>query len=128
MAKAVEAALLPAVVLESYPKAVISVHVNILQSSAHDTAAAISAASLALVDASVEMRDIVLSVMLRNDDVSVGPVFRCVVAAKTSTQDVSFLDFNGEVDALAMLQIVDGCKAQCTSLRSSVMQEFHQRS
>lgn len=122
--KAVEAALLPAVLLETYPKSVISIHVKILQSSEHDTAAAISAASLALLDASVEMRDIVLGVMLQNDDAALGPVFRCVLATLSALQQVSFMDFTGEVDPVALSQLVAACKAQCGVLRASVLDAF----
>lgn len=124
MSKAVEAALLPAIRLDAYPKSIISIHVNILKSSAHDVAAAISAASLALVDAAVELQDIVLSVTLENQVAELGPSFRCVVAAMSSSQEVSYVDFAGEIDPIALTQLVAGCKAQCASLRASVIDAF----
>lgn len=47
------------VLLDRYPKAVISINVVMLQSSGGELAAAITAVSLALVDAGIEVRDIV---------------------------------------------------------------------
>ena len=52
-------ALFPSVMLEKYQKSVISLHVMILQGCGGELAAAITAGSLALADAAVELRDIV---------------------------------------------------------------------
>jgi exosome complex component MTR3 len=57
---ALSAALVPSVLLERLPKAVIDVHVLILEADGGELAAAVTAASAALVDAGVEVRDAVV--------------------------------------------------------------------
>ncbi|OQR86878.1 exosome complex exonuclease MTR3-like protein [Achlya hypogyna] len=52
-------ALAPAILLEKLPKCQISVHAVVLESDGGDLSAAITCASLALVDAGVEMIDVV---------------------------------------------------------------------
>ena len=55
-------ALLPVVNLKEYPRTAIEVYVNIIQADAGTRCAAISAASLALADAGISMKDMVSSV------------------------------------------------------------------
>lgn len=52
-------ALAPAVMLHKLPKCVVSIYVVVLESDGGELAAAINCASLALVDAAVEMYDVV---------------------------------------------------------------------
>lgn len=52
-------AILPSVRLEGYQKAVITVHVMVLQSMGGELAASITAASMALSDAGIELNDLV---------------------------------------------------------------------
>lgn len=52
-------ALSPAVMLAKLPKCVVSIYVVVLESDGGELAAAINCASLALIDAAVEMYDIV---------------------------------------------------------------------
>ncbi len=54
-------ALLPVVVLEQYPKCTLVINITILQDDGSCLSAAITAASMALVDARVELRDMVTS-------------------------------------------------------------------
>lgn len=55
-------ALTPAVFLEEFPKAAIDVFINIISANAGTRTAGINAASLALADAGIPMRDLVASV------------------------------------------------------------------
>lgn len=55
-------ALEPAVFLEEFPKATIDVFIDILQADAGTRTAGINAASMALADAGIPMRDLVVSV------------------------------------------------------------------
>ncbi len=55
-------ALLPAVFVKEYPKSQIEIFVSIIQADAGTRCAAISAASMALADAGIAMKDIVSSV------------------------------------------------------------------
>lgn len=61
ISKVAREALEPAVFLELYPKAVIDVSMELLQSSAGTRTAGITAASVALADAGIPMRDLVAS-------------------------------------------------------------------
>ncbi len=57
----VREALMPVLFLEEFPKTAIDVHIEILQADASTRCAAINAASLALADAGIQMRDLVAS-------------------------------------------------------------------
>lgn len=61
ISKVAREALEPAVFLERYPKAVIDVSMELLQSSAGTRTAGITAASVALADAGIPMSDLVAS-------------------------------------------------------------------
>lgn len=62
LAKVITDALEPALFLEEFPKTVIDIDMEIIQADAGTRAAAINAASLALADAGIPMRDLVCSV------------------------------------------------------------------
>ena len=55
-------ALKPVILLEEYPKTSIDVYVNIIQADAGTRCAAVSAASIALADAGIAMKDLVSAV------------------------------------------------------------------
>jgi exosome complex component RRP41 len=57
-----EKALLPALDLQDFPKAVIDVHIELIQTDAGTRCAGICAASLALADAGLEMKDLVAAI------------------------------------------------------------------
>mmetsp|Transcript_53619 Transcript_53619/g.109747 ORF Transcript_53619/g.109747 Transcript_53619/m.109747 type:complete len:348 (-) Transcript_53619:239-1282(-) len=61
LSRKMTAALLPVVVLERYPKCTVVVNLTVLQDDGSCLSAAITAASMALVDAQVELRDVVTS-------------------------------------------------------------------
>ncbi len=62
ISKVMRLALEPVICLEEFPKAGIEVHVAILQAEAGTRTAAINAASVALADAGIPMKDLVCSV------------------------------------------------------------------
>ncbi len=62
ISKVARGALEPAIFLEEFPKATIDLQVDILQAEAGTRTAAINAASVALADAGIPMRDLVASV------------------------------------------------------------------
>lgn len=62
ISKVMRLALEPAIVLEDFPKAEIKLNVIILQAEAGTRTAAINAASVALADAGIPMKDLVTSV------------------------------------------------------------------
>ena len=61
ISKVIREALEPAVFLEYYPKASIQVYIEILQADGGTRCAGITAASLALADAGIPMRDLVVA-------------------------------------------------------------------
>jgi len=60
ISKVVREALEPALLLEEYPRTAIDVYMEVLQSDGGSRGAAITAASLALADAGISMRDLVV--------------------------------------------------------------------
>lgn len=60
--KVVREALMPALYLEEFPKATIDVYMDIIQADAGTRTAAINAASVALADAGIPMRDLVSAI------------------------------------------------------------------
>jgi exosome complex component RRP41 len=60
--KVTREALEPAIFLEEFPKAVIDVYIDVLQADSGTRTAGINAASVALADAGIPMRDLVASV------------------------------------------------------------------
>ena len=60
ISKVIREALQPAVVVEDYPRTAIEVWVEVLQSDGGSRVAGITAASLALADAGINMRDLVV--------------------------------------------------------------------
>ena len=65
ISKVMREALEPALMLEDYPRAAIDVYVEVLQADGGSRCAGISAASVALADAGINMRDLVASMCRR---------------------------------------------------------------
>jgi len=59
ISKVIKEALLPAVILEKFPRTVVDVYIEVLQADGGTRCAALSAASVALADAGIPMRDLV---------------------------------------------------------------------
>lgn len=80
ISKVIREALVPAVIVEDYPRTAIEVWVEVLQSDGGSRVAGITAASLALADAGINMRDLVVGC-------SCGLVDDKVVADLDDTED-----------------------------------------
>lgn len=80
ISKVIREALVPAVIVEDYPRTAIEVWVEVLQSDGGSRVAGITAASLALADAGINMRDLVVGC-------SCGLVGGQVVADLDDTED-----------------------------------------
>ena len=80
ISKVIREALVPAVIVEDYPRTTIEVWVEVLQSDGGSRVAGITAASLALADAGINMRDLVVGC-------SCGIVNDQVVADLDDTED-----------------------------------------
>jgi len=103
-------ALKPVVDLSDYPNAVVDVFVELPQTDAGSRCAGICAASIALADAGIHMKDMVSAVSVgRVDDKIVvdldyaeeayegGPVADIPIAMIPSTQEITLLQMDGEV-------------------------------
>ncbi len=64
ISKVIREALEPVVILKQFPRASIDVFIEVLQADASTRVAAVTAASLALIDAGVPMRDFVVGVSI----------------------------------------------------------------
>jgi exosome complex component RRP41 len=80
ISKVIREALVPAVIVEDYPRTAIEVWVEVLQSDGGSRVAGITAASLALADAGINMRDMVVGC-------SCGLIGEEVVADLDDTED-----------------------------------------
>ncbi len=80
ISKVIREALQPAVILEDYPRTAIQIYVEVLQSDGGSRVAGITAASLALADAGINMRDLVVGC-------AVGKVDGKVVLDLNDTED-----------------------------------------
>ena len=59
ISKVIREAIQPAIIMEDYPRTAIEVYIEILQSDGGSRCAAINAASVALADAGINMRDLI---------------------------------------------------------------------
>ena len=124
ISKVIREALEPAVFLEYYPKASIQVYIEILQADGGTRCAGITAASLALADAGIPMRDLVvacaagkaggkLMVDLMDTEDKVGEA-DVPVAFMPNLNAITLLQMDGNVsvDELenAINMALDGCK------------------
>lgn len=80
ISKVIREAIQPALILEDYPRTAIQIYVEVLQSDGGSRVAGITAASLALADAGINMRDLVVGC-------AVGKVDGKVVLDLNDTED-----------------------------------------
>jgi exosome complex component RRP41 len=124
-----EKALLPVLDLSQYPNAVIDVFIELPQTDAGSRCAGICAASMALADAGIPMRDLVGSVSVgRVDDKMLvdldyseesydgGPVADIPVAYIASSDEISLLQMDGLVSKEMLMDGIKMAKKACTKL------------
>jgi exosome complex component RRP41 len=105
-----EKALLPVLDLSPYPNAVVDVFINLPQTDAGSRCAGICAASIALADAGILMKDLVVSVAVGKVDDKIvvdldyseesyedGPVADIPMAIIPSTGQITLLQMDGEI-------------------------------
>jgi exosome complex component RRP41 len=105
-----EKALLPVLDLSPYPNAVVDVFINLPQTDAGSRCAGICAASIALADAGILMKDLVVSVAVGKVDDKIvvdldyqeeayeeGPVADIPMAIIPSTGEITLLQMDGEI-------------------------------
>ncbi len=118
MSKALE----PVVDLSAFPNSVVDVYVDLPQTDAGTRCAAISAASIALADAGIPMKDIVSSVALGevdgtvvadltyNEEAYPAIVSDIPVAMLHNSKEISLLQMDGEITKEALLKSLEMAK------------------
>lgn len=115
-----EKALMPVLDLSAYPNAVVDVFIELPQTDAGSRCAGICAASLALADAGIPMKDLVSSVAVGRVDDKVlvdleykeeayedGPVADVPLAMIPSTGEFTLLQMDGEISQKQLLESLE---------------------
>jgi exosome complex component RRP41 len=124
ISKVIREALEPALMLEDYPRTAIDVYVEILQSDGGSRCASICAASVALADAGINMRDLVVAcaagkvagqVVLDVDDTEDKEGQADLpIAIMPSTNEVTLLQLDGQLNSEEFSKgfnwALEGCK------------------
>ena len=124
-----EKALLPVLNLEDYPNSVVDIYIELPLTEAGSRCAGICAASLALADAGLEMKDMVSAVSVgRVDDKIVvdldyseeayegGPVADIPVAMMPNLDKITLLQMDGEVTKEMLADAIFKAKKVCKDI------------
>jgi len=109
ISKVIREAIQPAIIMEDYPRTAIEVYVEILQSDGGSRCAAINAASVALADAGINMRDLITACAAGKAD---GKIILDVddVEDKTGEADMP-IAILPNLDTITLFQL-DGCLSE----------------
>lgn len=115
-----EKALLPVLDLSDYPNAVVDVFIELPQTDAGSRCAGICAASIALADAGLPMKDLVCAVAVGKVDDKIvvdlnydeesydkGPVADIPIALIPSTGEISLLQMDGEIEPEELINALE---------------------
>jgi exosome complex component RRP41 len=121
-----EKALLPVLDLSEYPNSVVDVFIELPQTEAGSRCAGICAASMALADAGLVMKDLVSAVSVgRVDEMLLvdldyfeeaydeGPVADIPIAMVNRTKELTLLQMDGEVSKEMLLKAIEIGKKAC---------------
>ena len=124
-----EKALLPVLDLEEYPNSVVDVFIELLQTEAGSRCAGICAASMALADAGLKMKDLVAAVSVgRVDDKLVvdldyneeayedGPVVDIPLAMTPNTNEITLLQMDGLISKDELKKVLEMGKKVCKDI------------
>ncbi len=122
-------ALLPVLNLDEYPNSVVDIFIELPQTEAGSRCAGICAASMALADAGLEMRDLVCAVSVGkvNDKLLVdldyseesypeGPVADIPIAIMPDSGKITLLQMDGEVRKEELLKLLEMGKKACMDI------------
>ena len=135
-------ALLPVLDLKAYPNSVVDVFIELPETEAGSRVAGINAASMALADAGIKMKDLVSAVALgRVDDQIVvdvdyseesykdGPVADIPLAIIPSTQEISLLQMDGLISKENLAKVLEMGKkigATINDIQKKALKEHYQ--
>src|SRR3989338_2383902 len=138
-----EKALLPVLNLEDYPNSVVDVFIELPETEAGSRCAGICAASMALADAGLDMRDLVSAVSVgRVDDKMVvdldyseeaypdGPVADIPVAMMPGSGKITLLQMDGEVSKEQLKEALEMAKNACLQIyevqKKALKEKYHE--
>ncbi|HLC50061.1 MAG TPA: exosome complex exonuclease Rrp41 [Candidatus Nanoarchaeia archaeon] len=138
-----EKALLPVLNLEDYPNSVVDVFIELPETEAGSRCAGICAASMALADAGLDMRDLVSAVSVgRVDDKMVvdldyseesypdGPVADIPVAMMPGSGKITLLQMDGEVSKEQLKEALEMAKKACLQIyevqKKALKEKYHE--
>src|SRR5918912_4177177 len=138
ISKVMREALEPALMLEDYPRAAIDVYVEVLQSDGGSRCAGITAASVALADAGINMRDLVAAcaagkvdekiVLDINDTEDKEGGADMPIAYMPGLDQVTLLQLDGRLSPDQFNECIDkaitGCKMVYEIQRQALMQKY----
>jgi exosome complex component RRP41 len=138
ISKVIREALEPAIILEDYPRAAIDVFIEVLQADGGSRCAGIDAASVALADAGINMRDLVSAcaagkvddkiVLDINDTEDKEGGADMPVAYLPNLNQVSLLQLDGILDSTQFNSCLDNAIKGCLKIyeiqRSALMQKY----
>ena len=124
-----EKALLPVLNLEEYPNSVVDVFIELPQTEAGSRCAGICAASMALADAGLEMKDLVAAVSVGKVDdkllidldyleesYSEGPVADIPIAIMPNSGKITLLQMDGEITKQELMKLLEMSKKVCLDI------------
>jgi exosome complex component RRP41 len=138
ISKVIRESLEPALILEDYPRAAIDVFIEVLQADGGSRCAGISAASVALADAGINMRDMVSAcaagkvddkiVIDINDTEDKEGGADMPVAYMPNLKKITLLQLDGELNPnefnTSLDEAVRGCLKVYEIQRSSLMEKY----
>ena len=138
-----EKALLPVLDLEEYPNSVVDVFIELPQTEAGSRCAGICAASMALADAGLEMKDLVCAVSVGKVDDKLlvdldyseesyldGPVADIPIAIMPNSGKITLLQMDGEVKKEELMKLLEMGKKVCTDIyeiqKKALKEKYHE--
>lgn len=115
----IENALLPSLNLEDFPNSVVDVFIELPQTDAGTRCAGICAASMALADAGISMKDLVAAVsvgkvddkilvdLTYEEEIYEGEVADIPIAIFPSSGKISLLQMDGEIDKKELIKAIE---------------------
>ena len=119
LSRQLTAALLPVIILDRYPKCAVVVSVMVLQDDGCCLSTAITAASMALVDAKIEIRDVVTSCTVAVVDSNSSSSSSSSSSNNNDNDDNNNSDINSEESTASLRKQTNAGKTETDKLMSS---------
>ena len=136
-------ALLPVLDLEEYPNSVVDVFIELPQTEAGSRCAGICAASMALADAGLEMKDLVCAVSFGKVDGSLlvdldyseesykdGPVADIPIAMMPNSGKITLLQMDGEIRKEELMELIEKAKKVMADIyevqKKALKEKYHE--